>query len=124
MMALIPSPRYHLHDISPPPCIEQARETDLPQEQARVMALRQEVFRLKEAALTTEERAMESQDELQEMRQQVTVHSRSRSRCCLIVVVVVVVAVAVVVVVRRDGVASRAARARRQEALSEAVAAT
>lgn len=47
------------------------RETELPQEQARAMALKQEVFRLKEAALTSEEAMLELQDELHELRQQV-----------------------------------------------------
>jgi hypothetical protein len=47
------------------------RETELPQEQARAMALRQEVFRLKEAALTSEEVMLEVQDEVHELRQQV-----------------------------------------------------
>jgi hypothetical protein len=51
--------------------LKAVRETELPREQARAMALKQEVFRLKEAALTTEEAMLGVQDEVHELRQQV-----------------------------------------------------
>uniref|UniRef100_A0A7S3ST25 Kinesin motor domain-containing protein n=1 Tax=Emiliania huxleyi TaxID=2903 RepID=A0A7S3ST25_EMIHU len=47
-----------------------AREEELPELERRVMALRQENFKLKEAALNVEEEAVERQDELHNLRQE------------------------------------------------------